>query len=47
VSFYKKLTMTLWHEIDYSHANPVRRGLCRGPEDWHWSIAASEPDRSR
>ena len=25
--------------IDYVHANPVRRGLCRRPEDWAWSSA--------
>jgi len=31
---------TLWHEIDYIHANPVRRDLCQRPEDWHWSSAA-------
>ena len=31
---------TLWHEIDYLHANPVRRGLCQCPEDWQWSSAA-------
>jgi len=31
---------TLWHEIDYIHANPVRRDLCRRPEDWRWSSAA-------
>jgi putative transposase len=26
--------------IEYIHANPVRRGLCRRPEDWYWSSAA-------
>jgi putative transposase len=25
--------------IDYIHANPVRRGLCRTPEAWPWSSA--------
>ncbi len=25
---------TVWHELDYIHANPVRRELCRWPEDW-------------
>jgi putative transposase len=25
--------------IDYFHANPVRRGLCRRPVDWPWSSA--------
>jgi putative transposase len=27
-------------QIDYIHANPVRRGLCTRPEDWVWSSAA-------
>jgi putative transposase len=27
-------------EIDYIHANPVRRGLCEKPHDWQWSSAA-------
>jgi len=27
-------------EIDYLHANPVRRGLCNRPEEWMWSSAA-------
>lgn len=27
-------------EIDYIHANPVRRGLCTRPEEWRWSSAA-------
>ena len=31
---------SIWHEIDYIHANPVRRGLCERPEDWRWSSAA-------
>ncbi|MAG92817.1 MAG: hypothetical protein CMJ48_03610 [Planctomycetaceae bacterium] len=35
---------TLWHEIDYIHANPVRRGLCERPEDWKWSSAADHAD---
>ena len=26
-------------EIDYIHANPVRRGLIEQPEDWVWSSA--------
>jgi len=26
-------------EIDYIHANPVRRGLIERPEDWAWSSA--------
>jgi putative transposase len=29
----------LLKEIDYFHANPVRRGLCQRPEDWRWSSA--------
>jgi putative transposase len=31
---------TLHREIDYIHANPVKRGLCSRPEDWTWSSAA-------
>jgi putative transposase len=31
---------TIWHQIDYIHANPVRRGLCQQSTDWHWSSAA-------
>jgi hypothetical protein len=31
----------VWTEIDYLHANPVRRGLCERPEEWFWSSAAS------
>jgi putative transposase len=27
-------------EIDYIHANPVRKQLCEKPEDWPWSSAA-------
>lgn len=30
---------TIWATIDYIHANPVRRGLCRLPTDWLWSSA--------
>ncbi len=42
--------------LDYLHANPVRRGLCRRAIDWHWSSAryyendppgAQEPDLPR
>ena len=29
----------IWSMIDYIHANPVRRGLARVPEDWAWSSA--------
>ena len=25
--------------VDYIHLNPVRRGLVKRPEDWHWSSA--------
>src|SRR4029079_14664514 len=28
---------TVWSEIDYYLANPVRRGLCLRPIDWAWS----------
>jgi len=31
---------TVYQQIDYIHNNPVRRGLCDKPEDWHWSSAA-------
>ncbi len=31
---------TIWAEIDYIHANPVRRGLCQSPTEWPWSSAA-------
>jgi putative transposase len=30
---------TIWNQIDYIHANPVRRGLCTRPGDWFWSSA--------
>jgi putative transposase len=30
----------IFAEIDYVHANPIRRGLCEKPEDWAWSSAA-------
>jgi putative transposase len=26
--------------MEYLHANPVRRGLCRYAADWPWSSAA-------
>lgn len=29
--------LELFEKIDYIHANPVRRGLVEGPEDWRWS----------
>jgi putative transposase len=32
--------LTIWAEIDYFHANPVRRGLCQSPTEWPWSSAA-------
>ena len=31
---------TVRAEIEYVHANPVRRGLCARPEEWAWSSAA-------
>jgi putative transposase len=31
---------TLHRLIDYIHANPVRRGLCKRPGEWLWSSAA-------
>ncbi len=30
---------SIWAEIDYFHANPVRRGLCETPTAWPWSSA--------
>jgi putative transposase len=33
-------TKTIHKEIDYIHANPVRRGLCTLPEEWPYSSAA-------
>jgi putative transposase len=33
-------TKALIAEIDYIHANPIRRGLCAKPSDWQWSSAA-------
>jgi len=30
---------TVFAEIDYIHANPVRRGLCERPIEWAWSSA--------
>ncbi len=30
---------TLLSMIEYIHANPVRRGLVKRPEDWEWSSA--------
>jgi putative transposase len=30
----------IYTELDYVHANPIRRGLCARPEDWKWSSAA-------
>jgi putative transposase len=33
---------TIWAEIDYIHANPVRRGLCESPSDWVWSSAREQ-----
>ena len=36
----------VWEMIDYIHANPVRRGLCRRPEEWPWSSATGLRGRS-
>lgn len=30
---------TVWSELQYIHANPVRRGLCSHLADWPWSSA--------
>ncbi len=30
---------TLWSMIDYTHANPIRRGLVNLATDWKWSSA--------
>src|ERR1700682_2190653 len=32
----------VWEMIDYIHANPVRRGVCRRPEEWPWSSARAD-----
>ena len=32
-------TTAIHNEVDYIHANPVRRGLCGRPEDWRYSSA--------
>ncbi len=31
---------TAHQQVEYIHNNPIRRGLCLKPEDWHWSSAA-------
>lgn len=31
---------TIWAEMDYVHANPVRRKLCDRSIEWPWSSAA-------
>jgi putative transposase len=33
---------TIWNQIEYIHANPVRRGLCKCAEDWEWSSAGCD-----
>ena len=38
-SFFTPEPKSIWAEIDYFHANPVRRGLCKVPTAWHWSSA--------
>ena len=30
---------TIWAEMAYIHANPIRRGLCESATDWIWSSA--------
>jgi len=30
---------TIWSQIDYIHANPMRKKLCTHPHDWYWSSA--------
>lgn len=35
----------IWSEIDYIHANPVRRGLCSSAVDWPWSSACEYGSR--
>ncbi len=30
---------TIWSTMEYIHANPVSRELCRHATDWHWSSA--------
>ena len=36
----------IWAMIDYIHANPVRRGLCQGADEWPWSSAGTFGDRN-
>jgi len=36
---------TVYQQIDYLHANPVRRGLCKRAEEWIWSSAADYAGR--
>ena len=31
-------------EVDYIHANPVRRKLCDRPTDWYWSSAGDHAE---
>ena len=33
-------TGTVFAEIAYIHANPIRRKLCERPTDWPWSSAS-------
>jgi putative transposase len=38
---------TIWAEIDYIHANPVRRGICQTSAAWPWSSAAEQEQPGR
>jgi putative transposase len=31
--------VTIWQQIEYIHANPIRRRLCAQANDWYWSSA--------
>lgn len=37
---------TLLLQINYIHANPIRRGLCERPTAWYWSSAADYAGRT-
>jgi putative transposase len=35
----RNITGELFEKLRYIHWNPVKRGLCKKPEDWEWSSA--------
>ena len=36
-----------WQKVRYTHANPVRAGLCKCPSEWRWSSALEYSDHPR